>query len=459
VYDCPALQKNIGDACDDGNPNTVNDRVRAGCICQGDAIVITNPIVLTCPKDITVYTSSPAFNSSNVLWNNPVATTSCAVGTVVQNCVTGDISGFKSLGKFGNSQYYVSTDKKNWESANTYCKSKGGYLTAVTSKEENDFIYGKLLNHNEAYFIGFSNKPDGAFQWVTGETAAYLAWEIGFPTYKTNTEYYVCMLGWSGGKWMNVNPSVEFQYIMEVDCGSGTSTVGAVNIAQVAGPANNSVVNIGTYKITYSAVDNCANKNTCGFNLTVATPPFGGDGSNVTALEAHHSNGKTDLQWITNIGITDGTAFLQRSYNGTNFETVKTALYSNPARALNAYAFEDFTQTDGTVYYRIVLQMGDGSIRISDTQNVRPVSYKGVFVYPNPTSGEVNVQLKSFEKQAVELVISNLLGQEVYREKIAAVQTSVKTISPVDVDLKQGFYILSIIYKNQSYRYPFTVAK
>ncbi len=35
VYDCPALGANIGDACNDGNSNTTNDRVQANCTCAG----------------------------------------------------------------------------------------------------------------------------------------------------------------------------------------------------------------------------------------------------------------------------------------------------------------------------------------------------------------------------------------------------------------------------------------
>jgi hypothetical protein len=38
TYDCPTIQKNIGDACDDGNAATTNDRVQANCGCKGDVI-------------------------------------------------------------------------------------------------------------------------------------------------------------------------------------------------------------------------------------------------------------------------------------------------------------------------------------------------------------------------------------------------------------------------------------
>ena len=39
TYDCPDLQANIGDACDDGDPNTENDMVTADCGCAGTPVV------------------------------------------------------------------------------------------------------------------------------------------------------------------------------------------------------------------------------------------------------------------------------------------------------------------------------------------------------------------------------------------------------------------------------------
>src|SRR5690606_30171866 len=40
VYDCTALQANIGDPCDDGNADTENDVVTEDCECAGTPIVV-----------------------------------------------------------------------------------------------------------------------------------------------------------------------------------------------------------------------------------------------------------------------------------------------------------------------------------------------------------------------------------------------------------------------------------
>src|SRR5690554_687587 len=40
VYDCPDLEANVGDACDDGDASTENDMVTADCECAGTVIVV-----------------------------------------------------------------------------------------------------------------------------------------------------------------------------------------------------------------------------------------------------------------------------------------------------------------------------------------------------------------------------------------------------------------------------------
>ncbi len=51
-FECPDLGLNIGSACDDGDPNTVNDAVTANCVCVGDPIPVndlcSDAIVLSC---------------------------------------------------------------------------------------------------------------------------------------------------------------------------------------------------------------------------------------------------------------------------------------------------------------------------------------------------------------------------------------------------------------------------
>ncbi len=47
AFDCPLLQLNVGDSCDDGNPLTMMDTVQLDCNCVGDFGCMTGDIIIT----------------------------------------------------------------------------------------------------------------------------------------------------------------------------------------------------------------------------------------------------------------------------------------------------------------------------------------------------------------------------------------------------------------------------
>ncbi len=78
VFDCPLLSANIGDACDDGNPETENDVVTADCNCEGT-------IVYDCP-DLSANIGD-ACDDGNTGTENDVISADCeCVGTIVYDC-------------------------------------------------------------------------------------------------------------------------------------------------------------------------------------------------------------------------------------------------------------------------------------------------------------------------------------------------------------------------------------
>ncbi len=108
--------------------------------------------------------------------------------------------GFWQPSAGGNGHYYeaVASPGINWSDANSLATSNGGYLAAITSKEENIFIYC-LIKTNAALWIqrpsgnrwgpwigGFqppgSAEPGGGWSWVTGEPFAYANWNAGEPS-------------------------------------------------------------------------------------------------------------------------------------------------------------------------------------------------------------------------------------------------------------------------------------
>ena len=105
---CPQIHKNFGAKCDDGNPNTINDRVRNNCKCRGD--LFSPNLTAQCPDNIVVMANDPY--GTVVSWDTKF-TTNCTAGRenyvdVVQT------SGYYSGYPFENNSFtqieYVATD-------------------------------------------------------------------------------------------------------------------------------------------------------------------------------------------------------------------------------------------------------------------------------------------------------------------------------------------------------------
>jgi hypothetical protein len=71
VFNCPAILKNFGDPCNDGNPATLNDRVQTDCSCRGVVAFCTFPTNVAIGKTArqssnytTAYTASRAIDGN-----------------------------------------------------------------------------------------------------------------------------------------------------------------------------------------------------------------------------------------------------------------------------------------------------------------------------------------------------------------------------------------------------------
>ena len=70
-YDCPDLEGDFGDACDDGNPNTFDDMVRDNCTCAGTPVndECVDAIDIVCGES---YFGSTTYAKSDLLVNHSV---------------------------------------------------------------------------------------------------------------------------------------------------------------------------------------------------------------------------------------------------------------------------------------------------------------------------------------------------------------------------------------------------
>jgi len=91
-----------------------------------------------------------------------------------------------------------------WEEAQAYCKSLGGHLAALTSQEENDYVYQQMVKagYKSAYFGLTDADVEGTWTWITKEPTTYQNWHSGEPNAENqNEDYAMFYYKYSDGTW------------------------------------------------------------------------------------------------------------------------------------------------------------------------------------------------------------------------------------------------------------------
>ena len=132
-----------------------------------------------------------------------------------------EISGFTFLGIFNDHGYYLSNEVASWDYANNYTNVLGGYLTSVTSEEEQNFIYNNvnsIIPNN--YWIGLNDiNNEGVFSWVNDDDFIFENWNTGEPNSGFDENYVEVFSdnSISPGFWNDAPGSVERYYVLELE--------------------------------------------------------------------------------------------------------------------------------------------------------------------------------------------------------------------------------------------------
>ena len=89
-------------------------------------------------------------------------------------------------GNFNGHTYEYYNYPLKWFDAYRFCEKKGGHLVTISSKKEDDFIFG-LVQNNSVWIGGrtFDNSP---WMWITGESFDYQNWGVNQPDNYNDSE-------------------------------------------------------------------------------------------------------------------------------------------------------------------------------------------------------------------------------------------------------------------------------
>jgi hypothetical protein len=161
-------------------------------------------------------------------------------------------------------------------------------------------------------------------------------------------------------------------------------------------------------------------------------------------------NGKVSINWSTATETNNSFFTIERSIDGVTPESIGTVKGAGNSNIITNYNFIDENSTNGLVYYRLKQTDFDGTMVTFNWKAVNVSNLKSnvVKVYPNPTTGKVNLSISNISALVTTVKVFDLLGQEKYNqvfESSDVINTSIDFSSV----LPSGVYYVEVVNENQ----------
>lgn len=152
---------------------------------------------------------------------------------------------------------------------------------------------------------------------------------------------------------------------------------------------------------------------------------------NLTSFTAVKDNLTSNLQWTTGSEQNNDHFEVERSPDAVNFTQIGTVKGSGTTSISEQYHFTDETPLSGVNFYRLKQVDFDGKATFSRIVSVdfgQEVNSE-FNIYPNPASGQFNIQLGNWSASQIELRMVSVTGDIVYEKTFNGAGLKDNTIS------------------------------
>jgi hypothetical protein len=170
---------------------------------------------------------------------------------------------------------------------------------------------------------------------------------------------------------------------------------------------------------------------------------------NLLYFDAAVMGDQVKLIWETASEINNDYFTIERTQQGTNWESVLQVEGAGNSSSSQKYTVVDKHPISGTSYYRLRQTDYDGTQTYSDvvavnftTENKR----KNIFIYPNPwnQASPATVRLEGFSGKVVSLNLIDMKGELLYSQRIDIKENRTQFTIDIDKKLLPGLYLISV---------------
>jgi len=153
------------------------------------------------------------------------------------------------------------------------------------------------------------------------------------------------------------------------------------------------------------------------------------------------------LRWTTTNEENNRGFYVQRSFDGINFEDIGWVDASTNGSKNNEYFYldEDFNDKK-VVYYRLKQEDIDGKKHLHRIVRFDPSMFSKnliVFANPNPTNGTLFVELKNLSQEKYTVQLIDVYGKVVYEQNIQS-QSETEMLNFDMSNFEKGMYLLKV---------------
>lgn len=165
-------------------------------------------------------------------------------------------------------------------------------------------------------------------------------------------------------------------------------------------------------------------------------------------FNASFNDNQVVLDWATLVEINSDHFTVERSADGSNWQTLGTVAAAGNSETKVSYSFTDPSPLSGANYYRLQMVDRDGKYKYSPVKVVRGSLIKGFSIFPNPAREFLNVTVSADASSQLSFRIVNPFGQVLLERSFT--NAAGTTISLPVQNFPAGNYILTIAGKDGS---------
>jgi hypothetical protein len=170
------------------------------------------------------------------------------------------------------------------------------------------------------------------------------------------------------------------------------------------------------------------------------------------SFDAIMNNKQVDITWATATESNNDYYTIEKSKDGFNFET--SSIVDAAGNSLSTIIYKDIDPTpfEGISYYRLKQTDFDGTFTYSKIVVVKySICDDGFTVFPNPTDGEINININDLQGKEILVIIRDITGKECFSKVVLSQENQQLIAIDSEHKLASGTYIITASSNNKLY--------